>query len=52
MLREPLLASAFFFSLFLVIIVYARFDFTISAVSFFFELPVILDEIYVFFRIQ
>uniref|UniRef100_A0A1I7TIP4 Dolichyl-diphosphooligosaccharide--protein glycosyltransferase subunit 1 n=1 Tax=Caenorhabditis tropicalis TaxID=1561998 RepID=A0A1I7TIP4_9PELO len=31
MLREPLLASAFFFSLFLVIIVYARFDFTISS---------------------
>ncbi|CAL2040163.1 unnamed protein product [Caenorhabditis brenneri] len=31
MLREPLLASAFFFSLFLVIIVYSRFDFTISS---------------------
>ncbi|CCD62020.1 Dolichyl-diphosphooligosaccharide--protein glycosyltransferase subunit 1 [Caenorhabditis elegans] len=31
MLREPLLASAFFFSLFFVIIVYSRFDFTISS---------------------
>ncbi|CAP26595.1 Protein CBG05717 [Caenorhabditis briggsae] len=31
MLREPLLAAAFFFSLFFVIIIYARFDFTISS---------------------
>uniref|UniRef100_A0A8R1DFK8 Dolichyl-diphosphooligosaccharide--protein glycosyltransferase subunit 1 n=1 Tax=Caenorhabditis japonica TaxID=281687 RepID=A0A8R1DFK8_CAEJA len=30
MLREPILASVFFFVLFLVIIVYSRFDFTIS----------------------
>lgn len=36
MLREPLLASAFFFSLFFVIIVYSRFDFTISSVRSFF----------------
>ncbi|EFO85295.1 hypothetical protein CRE_24693 [Caenorhabditis remanei] len=31
MLREPLLAAAFFFSLFFVMIVYSRFDFTISS---------------------
>ena len=35
MLREPLLAAAFFFSLFFVMIVYSRFDFTISSVSYF-----------------
>ncbi|KIH42674.1 hypothetical protein ANCDUO_27339, partial [Ancylostoma duodenale] len=31
MIREPLLATAFFFALFTVVIIYVRFDFTIVA---------------------
>uniref|UniRef100_A0A1I7W681 Dolichyl-diphosphooligosaccharide--protein glycosyltransferase subunit 1 n=1 Tax=Heterorhabditis bacteriophora TaxID=37862 RepID=A0A1I7W681_HETBA len=33
MIREPLLSTAFFFLLFMVIIIYVRFDFTIVIVS-------------------